>query len=328
MRPSSNEGDNRRHGVCRTMLVLGAVTALVIACRPTQPPAIEPLPPLLDFPAAYRVEAAGTVALDSTEVRGNLRMDYLVFPDQRAAVTRFDAWIDDIDYSVPFLWWEVQTESLRCTQLGNRGSWPATLAGETLVVPAARAGLGGSSYDTRKADGCVGATRRLKAANPDPIEMTHDPASDRFALIATFAATHEGEEFEVAIDAEGTYVNRPPTAQLEHALGDGAYQAGCPPSKAIAEDPRGLTLELRSTSFDPDGLELERFNSKYPRADLRFEQWARSTPEGRFAYLGEGQSIPPQVFEPGREHAVVLTVTDRSGSRSREVCSFHVEAAS
>ena len=63
---------------------------------------------------------------------------------------------------------------------------------------------------------------------------------------------------------------------------------------------------------------------KRRRTDISFEQWSRSRANASFEFLGEGRQIEPVLFESDRDHALVLTVTDRTGSRARKICEFHV----
>ena len=88
------------------------------------------------------------------------------------------------------------------------------------------------------------------------------------------------------------------------------------------EGPSSVTL--RSTSYDPDGKWPANNAPKRPRVDLSFEQWARSRPDG-FVFLGAGRDIGPVLFETGREHQLLLWITDRQGAEGRKLCHFQVE---
>lgn len=295
-------------------------------------------------PAAYWVEGEGTVTLDDEQsdemtVPGRLRMNYLVYPDQRVVVPTLVAWIDDLDLVVTFTFFEfepldveveVEThrEKLRCATLRNDGAIEGTLHGGEIVLPAGTA-VEGQYYSKRGDDGrCSGSAKGLAAESDGELRAVHDPEGDRFALEGSFEVTYEAEdgehEYELEFEIEGDYLNRPPVAAF--SFDDPELQLlenGCPKS-AAANDAKGYKVGLISQSWDPDGIwPGEPGSQKTPRVDLDFEHWGRSTPEG-FSFVGAGREIGPLVFEAGREHQLLLWVTDRRGAEARKFCQFQV----
>ena len=66
-----------------------------------------------------RFEAEGTVAVAGTSVAGKVRMQYAVHHDGEVSIRSLVAWMDDLDLTLDFLWWETDVEPLRCTQFRN-----------------------------------------------------------------------------------------------------------------------------------------------------------------------------------------------------------------
>ena len=133
----------------------------------------------------------------------------------------------------------------------------------------------------------------------------------------------------------GGFLNRPPVASIGIAAPGTPWQAieaGCPVNEqglavVRANRPEGLVLDLRSLSYDEDSRASERLsNLKFPRGDISSEQWGHST-GGKYAYLGEGRLLGPVLFRTGMRHSLLLTVTDRTGAKARQVCRFEVTGA-
>lgn len=143
-------------------------------------------------------------------------------------------------------------------------------------------------------------------------------------------AEHEGNEYVVAIQLAGSYLNRPPVAALAFQ-GDGIELGpdGCPrtrdadPDIVVANTPDGLVATLHSDSHDPDGVWPGDQGPKLKRLDLAFEQWARNR-DGAFGFVGAGRDVGPVLFESGQEHQLLLWVNDRRGAEARKVCRFEV----
>ena len=315
-------------------IVLGTVIlALIIAFLWTSPEP-EPLLPLGQVPQAYWAEAEGTIKLEHLAVPGQVRFNYLVYPDQHVVISNLVVRLNDLDWVVPFLWWEAKRESLRCTTFRNDKAIEGTLENGELVIPVG-AEVRGWSYFERGTDGeCQGKARQIDAKSNNELRAVHDPESNHFALSASFEASFQDDLVAVGLEAEGYYLNRPPVAELA-VTGEGniiTTADGCPGTKkgdppiAVANTSEGLLINLQSTSYDPDGKwPAEQESPKQPRVDLSFEQWARSRP-GRFSFLGVGQEIGPVLFETGQEHQLVLWVTDRKGAEGRAHCHFQVVA--
>ena len=321
-----------RSGAGGALLAL-AVALVSLGCPAEEPPPPPPPPDAAQLPGRYIAQASGTVGLggggiEEETVDGRLQVAYIVYPDDRVVLTHFAARLDDVDLVVPFLWWEVDREPLRCTALASsRTAVGALENGDAIVLPAGALELGGVSYTARNdAVTCGGEQRGIRAESPSPASISHDPNENSFAFSGSFAASHQGNEFTVAVELDGDYVNRPPVARLAHALsgaGDDALVEGCPDPKSIANTGEGLRLRLVSRSEDPDPHAFVESNLKLPRADLRREDWLRSL-EGEFSFVGEGREMAEVVFEPALDHVLVLTVTDQSGSRARKICEFFV----
>ena len=148
--------------------------SLLFGCTPTTPR--PPLPPELDFPAAYRVESVGLVEIDDIDLPGKARLDYLVYPSGRVVITRFVAWVGDLDIVVKFLWWETDRERLRCNSISNVDPIVGRLTGTRVDFDANAATFDGLSFDGRDSSGdCPGLARQVDAMNNGPFTVTHDP---------------------------------------------------------------------------------------------------------------------------------------------------------
>ena len=306
-------------------LTLASVVVLT-GCPPSEPPS-GPDHDASELPGAYRAWGHGTVEIGDARVDGRIELGYLVRPDDSVVLTRMQAWVDDVDLVVPFLWWELSREPLRCTSFVAVRNAAGTLAGQTVVIPAGRVRLDGTTFAKRlSVERCSGEQRALQIDPDAPVEWTHDPDDDRFELGATFSGEHEGNGFTVAVELEGAFHNRPPRVALAHGApgqAESELTAGCPAPKSIANRPRGLELQLVSRSEDPDGHGIRGSSVKLSRADLWRENWTR--PEG---FIGEGRRLGSVLFEAGRDHELTLTVTDHSGARARKSCRFHVAEGS
>jgi hypothetical protein len=269
----------------------------------------------------------GGEGVEDTSAAGRLQAAYVVYPDGRAVITHFAARLDDVDLVVPFLWWEVDRQPLRCTALASAETAVGNLEGGEITLPPGALRLSGVTYATRKNPvSCDGVQRGITAESPSASSISHDPDGNSFAFAGSFAADHQGNPFTVAIELEGDYLNRPPLARLAHAPAgseDAALVDGCPEAKSVANSKAGLRLRLVSRSEDPDPHAFAESNLKLPRSDLQREDWTRSI-GGEFAFVHEGREVEEVVFEPDRDHVLVLTVTDQSGARARRICEFFV----
>lgn len=297
----------------------------VLAMGCPSPTAVSP-PAGRGLAEQYKVRATGSIRLDDIRVPGRAWLDYLVYPDGRVTVTAMRANIPDLDIVTRFLFFETDRERLRCTEFSNTTAVDGRLmSGGVLVFPASAASLTGLSYTDREAGGgCTGSVRLITATNDRAFSLEHDPAHDRFRFRGAFVTSYHDKTFDLRIDMEGSYVNRPPEARIGVGgpdLDPDLIQGGCPPLTGInpptaeANDPEGLRLSLLSVSTDPDG--------GWRRSDIEREQWAHST-GGPYEFLGEGRLIGPVLFELGLQHRLELTVSDRLGARGRDVCGFLV----
>lgn len=320
-------GGKRRTSVVAAVAIFGFVAA---GCPRTPEP--EPPPLLLQVPKAYWAEADGTIGLgDDISVPGRVRLDYLVYPDDRVVIPNLVVWMDDVDIVVTFLFWEVDREELRCTVFRNDGPVAASLDNGEIVVPAGAKVLGRTFTKRNADDTCGGEPRRLDTASNAEMRVVHDPDANRFDVSASFVGVYQDNEVPVSLNADGRFLNRPPVAKLSFE-GENVKTAanGCPGDEkgiATANTAEGLSVTLRSRSYDPDGKFPEGSNPKRPRVDLKDEQWARSQPGG-FKYLGDGAEIGPVLFETGREHQLLLWATDRQGAEGRALCHFQVDPPS
>jgi len=304
-------------------------------CPTAPPPTPVELHPLSHVPAKFWAQADGRVRIDDEmTVPGRVRIWYSVDHEGVVEVEHLYAWMDDVDLAVTFLWWDVEVEPLRCTTLRNQGVLTGTLNG-TEIQLASGAAVEGISYSERGENGkCVGKARKFEVEATDSILLTHDPENNRFAFEAAFETMQDEHAFTISFAAEGRYLNRPPIAAFEIEGVDAELnEEGCPgttkdnPPIAIANTPEGLSVTFHSSSWDPDGLFPPGTNPKRPRVDIAFEQWARSGAEG-LRPVGSGRTLGPILFETGREHQLLLWISDRQGAESRKFCHFQVMAPS
>jgi hypothetical protein len=284
----------------------------------------------LELPRAYRADASGEIRIDDLRLRGRVRADYLVYPDDRVVMQSLHAWVDDVDIVTRFAFIEVSRERLRCTEFSNEdlvfGRYDP--AASKLTFPAGAARMTGHSYTGRAPDrSCLTPVRQLTAQNNREIVVNHDPAANEFGLGASFRASYDGNDVGIAIRAEGRFLNRPP----EPVIGVGGpsiptdlIQGGCPeilalnPPGAAPNDPRGLLLNLVSNSTDPDG--------SWNRSDIVREEWSHAvgTSGSPFRLIGKGRVAGPYLFASDNEHWLMLTVWDRAGASFRDLCFFRV----
>ena len=293
------------------------------------------LPAELDYPSLYRAAAAGTMSWTDegggeARLDGRLRASFVVYPDGRVLATHLTAWIEDADLEVTFLGWVVERETLRCTTISNAVPLVATLEGDRITIPSGAELVGRTLAARGPNSECRGSGRVLELETTDEAIVVHDPQANHFALQATFDSTVSDSGVSFSLAFEGGYLNRPPVAVLETAPGSEApFTEGCPdtgkgkPPVALANGPDGLTLTLRSASFDPDGLGGEEVGLKRPRLDIRQERWLYSD-GGAFRYLGDGPSLGELVFATGREHRLLLVAVDRAGAQGSAFCHFEV----
>jgi hypothetical protein len=314
----------------RGLATISALLALGIAvsgCRPS--PGGWTLG-TLELPRAYRAEASGEIRIDDLRLPGRVRVDYLVYPDNRVVMQSLHAWIRDVDIVTRFAFIEVSRERLRCTEFSNEDIVFGTHdpAGSKLTFPAGAARMTGHSYTNRAPDrSCLTPVRQLTAQNDREIVVTHDPEANAFGLNAAFRASYDGNDVGVGITAEGGFLNRPP----EPLIGVGGpsipidlIQGGCPeilplnPPGAAPNDPRGLVLNLVSNTTDPDG--------SWNRSDIVREEWSHSAGRSAspFRLIGEGRVAGPYLFASDQEHWLMLTAWDRTGASYRDVCFFRV----
>lgn len=328
-----------RAGLILVVVVVAALLALwLFGPFGSEEPAV--LPEELDYPSYYRAEASGSLTWEDDSGReisvpGRMHASYVVYPDDRAAVTHLSAWLDDVEIENPFSWWQSDRREFRCTTFSNAASLTGALAGGRITVPAGVV-MTGRSYRERGPGGeCRGPSLSLEFETESPVTIDHDPEGDRFAVSASFAWSADGSDVEMRVEGEGHFLNRPPVAVLSTAPageGEKAFGEGCPgtgkgePPVAIANGDDGLTLALRSTSYDPDGPDTVRVGLKNPRFDLRLERWLYSD-GGRFRHLGDGPAPGEVLFATGREHRLLLVAVDRSGSQDRAFCHFRVVAS-
>lgn len=317
-----------------------AALAAALGCAPRAPAPAAPDP--LALPKAYRVQADGELTVNDLRVGGRLRMDYLVFPDDRVVVSDLTAWVRDVDIVSRFAFIETGRERLRCTKLSNTTGLAGRLEpGGRLVLPPGAVDLSGVSFAERGAGGrCTGLARQVTAQNNADVVARHDPAADRFELSGTFRGRHGGEDLAIGISMTGRFLNRPPVATLgvfEPPAGRTLStvwpddldlpQGGCPPLRgsnpagAVANAPDGLRLDLISLSSDPDG------RSGGGRGDLARDVWSLSTDGGPFRALGTRQIVGPVLFELHRDHVLALTSSDHAGASARALCRFRVISA-
>lgn len=302
---------------------------------PNEPP---PAPQLTEIAGAYRAQADGTITIsaetalagvtsvEDVEVSGRVRMHYLVNPDQSVVTRSFNVWMGDANLEVNFPFWDGQRERLRCTVFYSDRAINGGFGNDRITIPAGTK-VQGHTYDRRGADGqCGGGVRKLDTVSPEDMRITHKPGENIFEINASFTVDYEGTEVTVNMDASGEFINRPPVAEFRLTGTDVLLKDdGCPVGMANTAD--GLEVALRSTSYDPDGNFPEDVSIKQSRVDISFEQWARSSPEG-LLFLGEGQDLGTQLFETGKQHQLLLWVTDRQGAEARKICKFAVKEPS
>ena len=308
---------------------------------PDEPAADQPpAPELTQVAGAYRAQADGTisisaeslleglVSIEAVEASGRVRMHYLVHPDKSVVIRGFNVWMGDANIEVNFPFWEVQHERLRCTVFYSDQAITGRLEYDRIIIPAGTKVLG-HTYERRGSDGeCGGLAYRLDVESPEDMIITHSPGPDnvRFGIDAEFTVDFDGNEVTVSLDAQGDFINRPPVAEMQlTGTGVQLMDDGCP--VGVANTAEGLELNVRSASHDPDGNFPPDISVKQARVDINFEQWARTSPEG-LRFLGEGQDMGTQLFATGKDHQLMLWVTDRQAAEARKICKFTVKEPS
>jgi hypothetical protein len=309
----------------------------LMGCPAPEPPVLSPVVDLEDA-APYRVEATGTIVIAGRAVPGKVRSDFVVQPDGTIRFLTLAAWMGDADFEVGFAGFEIDSEPVRCARLQNTRPIKGTLDGSAFSVASGEAGVAAFWFKARGADGdCHGDRRHFTIANDGPITGVHDPQANHFSIGFDLTGTFEGQAVSVVLQAQGSYLNRPPVAAIgsgrpSQALADLAE--GCPgsekgdPPVALTATSAGLAWRFRSYSRDPDGEPFAGAGTgKFPRTDIAFEQWSHAAGDAPFVHVGSGPTVGPLVFEVGVEHRLLLTVTDREGARDRVLCRFRVEVA-
>lgn len=258
------------------------------------------------FQGSYAIDALGQATL------ADLRLEF----DDNVVV--FDGLAGFADGRVP----------LRCgaLQLGQPavGSFDG---GTTLTFPAASLNFNASAFADRLADGsCDNVSVAFGASHDTAISAQHDPWSNVFTFGGGLRASIGGEPYDLTLQLDGRFVNRPPQAQV--GLATPQYpQAYCPAYwrwngsqewelVAEANDPAGLKATLVSLGYDPDG--------EWGSADLVGMQWFDTRDGGGRAGLGAGTPLGPVVFEWGPSHRIELLVSDHQGASAADACVFKV----
>lgn len=323
-----------RNSVTQTTLWLGLLALL--GCPAPEPPILGPYVDL-DDPAAFRVEATGPIVIGGRAVPGKLRSDFVAQPDGTIRFLTLAVWMEDVDLAITFAGWEVDNEPIRCARLHNARPIKASSQGDSFTIGPGEAEVVGFWFRTRDdAGNCAGDLRHFTITNAQQFAGVHAPQANHFAVGFNFTGTLDGQEISVAMQAFGSYLNRPPVGvigsgrnwQPLHELVDGCpgSEKGFPP---VVPSPTefGLSWRFRSFSHDPDGEPFAGAGSgKFPRTDIAFEQWAHAMGDGNYVHAGSGPTLGPIVFAAGVEHRLLLTVTDRAGARDRVECHFRVEA--
>jgi hypothetical protein len=325
------------------MLLLPGGTTIVTVRAASSPLSAGMRPALaaLSAPAAvgasrwYRSRGSVALWVEGEGCCGDVRfpgayeMDYEVDDAGRVRVTRLQTAVADMDISFRFLIFETARVSVRCGSVRNDEVIHGTVdASGNLTLAAGAATLSGEAFTERGEEGeCGGNSAGVTLTNNAPVTILLDPAGNRLSLTGTFRTGVEGHDYDIRVEMDGDYANRPPAARFG-AEGPGLEafaQGGCPavmrngnPPEPVAEanDPAGLKMFLRSFSSDPDGA--------WGRADLRLDQWYYARDFEPYKYIGEGRRHGPLLFEFGPVHHLTLKTTDRLGASATEVCEFRV----
>lgn len=258
------------------------------------------------FQGGYTIDSGGQATL------GDLRLE---FDD---TVVIFEGLPGFTDGRVP----------LRCGDVSLVRPATGTFDGVTaLSFPAASLTFNAVAFADRLLDGsCDSPSVTFGASNGSGVSAQHDPWSNVFAFTGSFHATIGGEPYDLTVQLDGRFLNRPPLAQVG-LLTPQYPQAYCPAywhwngsqqweQVAEANDPTGLKAALVSLGYDPDG--------DWGGADLVGMSWFDSRDEGPRTSLGAGTPVGPVVFEWGPTHRVELLVSDHQGASAAAHCTFRV----
>jgi hypothetical protein len=335
--------------ILATVLILGLLPALheltlnssrtsATDSRPSapgQPGALVSPPRVGDARLWYSVRGTGTVTIngagccEGVNFPGTFEMDYRQDSGGRIEVTRLQTRLADMDIVFRFLIFETTRFTIRCGEMHNER--PITGAVDpfsNLMIPSGAVSISGGSFEKRNERGeCFGASTSLAAINNSPIRGVLDPAANRVAIAGAFTTRLEGNDYNLTLDMSGAYANRPPRARLGvtgrnlEAFAQGGCPAslstGNPPELVVeANDPSGLKMSLRSSSYDPDGA--------WTRADLELDKWFYARDAAPLRFIAEGREYGPMIFDFGPRHRLVLETSDRLGAATTDDCSFRV----
>ena len=267
-------------------------------------------------------------------IPGSLRLAYSVDGAGRVTIHQLEARVIDFriqvrrtfgdDKVIPFFCNRLRLVEPAVGSVDARGNL-AVPVGAVQMLGLTFVELGDDFLASCPSEAGGGRAQGAVASNPAVITGVLDPIGDRFSLDASFRLTDGGDSFVVHARVSGSYRNRPPEARIGFTgpgFPDFTIQGGCPPLAGVnppttePNDPEGLRIRLRSASFDPDGT--------WNRSDIVREEWGRSRDGGPLDYLGARREVGPLLFELGRAHRILLSVTDRSGAVARTVCQFFV----
>lgn len=283
----------------------------------------------------YSVRGTGTVTIngagccEGANFPGSFEMYYRQDSTGRIEVTRLQTSLADMDIIFRFLIFETNRIAIRCGEMHNARNVTGNVdAFSNLTIPPGALAVSGSSFEKRNARGeCSGESASLTATNNSPIRGVLDPAANYVALAGSFTTRIEDNDYNLTLNMTGTYSNRPPRARFGvtgrnlEAFAQGGCPAvmsrGNPPEMVVeANDPAGLKMSLRSSSYDPDGA--------WSRADVELDKWFYARDAAPLNYIGEGREYGPMTFSFGPRHRLVLETSDRLGAAATDDCSFRV----
>jgi hypothetical protein len=317
------------------LMVVGSAGALLFWQVGTGASSLPPTPPFSGPQLHYSTKGKGEMTIEGPGcctgivIPSTFEMEYEADSAGNVQISRLYSAIADMDLRFQISIFATSQVKMRCGTI--RSETPITASVDAtggLSIASGAATLSGDSMELRHADGtCGGTNHQLSLTNNAPLTGLLDPVANRVVLNGFFTTTIEGNSYNITLQMNGEYANRPPNAVfgVEGTGLEAFSQGGCPavlnggnpPEYVVdANDPNGLKMFLRSHSNDVDGA--------WSGGDVHYDQWFHARDSEPLKFLAESRRVGPFNFEFGPIHHLSLKTTDRLGASATSNCDFRV----